>query len=75
MQMEGCLACPGNGYQSALLRCLQISARADLFDFGVAFSSSVAGSTTAHTFPGSLQHSDSSLGLPAHLATSSTRES
>jgi len=74
MQMEGSLACLGNRYQSALLRCLHSSARADLFDFRVAFSSSIAGSTIVHTFAGSLQHSDNSRGLPAHLTMSWARE-
>lgn len=75
MQMEECLSWLGNGYQSAPFRCLQISARADLFDFKVAFSSSVAEITIARAFPGSLQHSDNSLGLPAHLTVSWARKS
>lgn len=73
--MEGCLVWLGNGFQSALLGCLQISARADLFDFRVAFSSSVADITIAHALPMSLQHSDNALGLPAHLTISWARES
>lgn len=59
--------CLGNRYHSALLSCLEISTRADVFNFRVELSSSATGNTIAYTFPRSFQHSDDSLSLPAYL--------